>query len=163
MFLILASVSIFYVTCIQKILIADPVSPHSTWVHWQLQETISRFWQFPVSSAVSHFFSQQLYHEGIFFFSPFFCSFWPHPGHMAYGSSQARGRIGAADAGHSYSQKGSEPCLQSSHSSQLHWIPHPLRIGIKPKSSCILVGFISTATQWELPEGIFWGVFSHAF
>ena len=49
--------------------------------------------------------------------------------HTAYGSSQARRRIGATAAGlrHSHSNVGSKPHLCDLHcSSQQHWIPHPL-------------------------------------
>ena len=35
------------------------------------------------------------------------------------------------------------------HSSLQCWIPHPLRPGIEPASSWILVGCISTLPQWE--------------
>ena len=47
----------------------------------------------------------------LFFFFLFF-SFWAGP--ASYGSSQARGRIGAtaADPHHSHSNAKSEPCLQ---------------------------------------------------
>ena len=43
------------------------------------------------------------------------------------------------------------------HSSQQCWIRNPLsRPGIKPTSSWILVGFISTSPQWELSVFCFW-------
>ena len=72
----------------------------------------------------------------------------------AYGSSQARGQLGAAAAGHSNS--GSKPCLQPIL--QLMAMPDPLpteqghwaRPGIEPESSQILVGFITTEPQLEL-------------
>ena len=41
------------------------------------------------------------------------------------------------------------------HSSQQHQIPEPLRPGIELASSWILVGFISTAPQWEFPKILF--------
>ena len=46
-----------------------------------------------------------------FFFFFFFCLFRAFP--MAYGDSQARGRIGAVAASlyHSHTNVGSEPCL----------------------------------------------------
>ena len=73
---------------------------------------------------------------------------------VAYGSYQARGRIGAAAASlqHSHSNAGSELCLQptpQAHSnarSLTQWA----RPGIKPASSCLLVGFISAEPQQEL-------------
>ena len=57
---------------------------------------------------------------------------------MAYGSSQARGWIGATAASHSHS-----------HSNAKFPI-HSVRPGIRPVSSWILVRFISAAPQWEL-------------
>ena len=40
------------------------------------------------------------------------------------------------------------------HSSWQGWIStgYPVRPGIKPTSSWILVGFVSAGPQWELPE-----------
>ena len=58
----------------------------------------------------------------------------------AYGGSQARGLTGAVAAG-----------LHHSHSnarSLTHWA----RPGIKPATSCLLVGFVSAAPQQELWE-----------
>ena len=71
---------------------------------------------------------------------------------MAYGSSQARGQIGAAAVSlhHSHSNTGSEPHLQSAQlahgntGSLTHWA----RPGINPQSSRILVGFV-TAEPWQ--------------
>ena len=57
---------------------------------------------------------------------------------LAYGSSQARGPIGAAAAGLCHSQ--------GNTGSLTLWV----RIGMEPKSSWILVGFITTEPQWEL-------------
>ena len=56
-------------------------------------------------------FGQNIYGELILFF--FFCPF--RDARAAYGSSQARGRIGAVAAGlhHSHSSTRSEPRLQS--------------------------------------------------
>ena len=73
----------------------------------------------------------------------------------AYGSPQARGQIGAIAAGlhHSHSNTGSEPHLQPTPKahcnagSLINWV----RPGIEPSSSWILVGFITTEPQWELP------------
>ena len=74
---------------------------------------------------------------------------------VAYGSSQARGRIEAAAASlwHSHSNAGSQPRLQPTpqltHSNAAtHW-------GIKPESLWILVGFVSTAPQQGLPQGAY--------
>ena len=55
---------------------------------------------------------------------------------MAYGSSQARGPIRTTAAGlhHDHSSVGSEPSLT------------------EPEFSRVLVGFVSAAPQWELPE-----------
>ena len=72
---------------------------------------------------------------------------------MADGGSQARGRIRTVTAGlhHSHSNAGSELRLQPTTqltATLTHWA----RPGIEPASSWILVGFISFAPQWELPE-----------
>ena len=57
----------------------------------------------------------------------------------AYGSSQARGRIGAASVTYTTAWGNSR--------SLTHW-EGP---GIKPASSWILVGFVSIEPQWEFP------------
>ena len=69
---------------------------------------------------------------------------------MTHGSSQVRGPIGAAAAGlcHSHSNARSNSCLwlHTAHSnarSSTHWA----RPVIKPTSSWILVGFITTEPQ----------------
>ena len=73
---------------------------------------------------------------------------------MAYGNSQARGQIGAAVAGlhHSHSNSESKPHLQPTP--QLMTTLDPLSSdqgqGSNPTSSWILVGFVSTAPQWQL-------------
>ena len=69
-----------------------------------------------------------------------------------YGSSQARVWIGASAASlhHSYSNAASEPHLRPTP--QLMVMPDPwARPGIEPVSSCILVRFVKTEPQWELP------------
>ena len=63
----------------------------------------------------------------------------------AYGSSQARGQIGAAAAGlHSHGNAGS--------------LIHGVRPGIEPASSWELGGFVSSEPQWELQA---WGLHHH--
>ena len=91
----------------------------------------------------------------IIIFCPFAVS-WATP--AAYGGSQARGRIRPVAAGlhHSHSNTGSElhlwPTPQLTATRSLtHWA----RPGIKPASSCILVGFITAKPWWELPDQIF--------
>ena len=71
----------------------------------------------------------------------------------AYGSSQARSWIRAAAAGlcHSHSNAGSEPHLWPIQQLMATWA----RPGIEPVSSWILVGFVSTRPQWELPDNPF--------
>ena len=65
----------------------------------------------------------------------------------AYGTFQARGRIGATAAfATAHSKAGSEP----------H--PLPTEPGIEPTSSWVLVGFIFTMPQWELPETFFYNL-----
>ena len=72
----------------------------------------------------------------------------------AYGSSQARGQIGAAGASlrHSHSNTGSEPHLVLRL--QLMAMPDPLthctRPAMEPTSSWILVRFITAEPQQEL-------------
>ena len=68
----------------------------------------------------------------------------------AYTSSQARGPIGAIDAGlhNSHSNTRSEPPCDLYHSSRQHW----WRPGIEPTSLWMLVRFITTAPQQELPK-----------
>ena len=68
---------------------------------------------------------------------------------MAYGSSQAKGQIGATAAGlhHSHSNLRSKPSL-ATYTTELclqRWIPNPLieaKDGIEPASLWILVGFV---------------------
>ena len=62
---------------------------------------------------------------------------------MAYGSSQARGPIRAT---------ASSLCHSDSHTRSLTYWASP---GIKPTSSWILVGFITTEPWWELPKTCF--------
>ena len=71
---------------------------------------------------------------------------------MAYGSSQARGQIGAAAAGLHHSHARSE--LHLGPMPQLTAMPDPLthqaRPGIKLTFSWILVGFVTSEPRWEL-------------
>ena len=81
----------------------------------------------------------------IYIFCPFFFFLLFRATTVAYGISKTRGRnwAGAAGLHHSHSNMGSEPCLQPI--SQLTAMPD-----IKPASSWIIVGFITTEPQWEL-------------
>ena len=72
---------------------------------------------------------------------------------MAYGSSQARGRIGAVAAGLHHSHTMQDP----SHVCDLHHIScqgptltHRARPGIEPASSWILVQFVTSEPWWKL-------------
>ena len=75
----------------------------------------------------------------------------------AYGSSQARDRIGAIAAGlhhsHSHSHARSKPCLQPIPQLTATQDPQPTELGqgSNPTSSWIPVGFISTEPKRELP------------
>ena len=75
----------------------------------------------------------------------------------AYGSSQARGRIIVIATGlcHSHSSAGSKlhlwPTPQPTAHSNTRFLTHWARPGIKP-TTWLLVRFISTAPQWELPQ-----------
>ena len=74
-----------------------------------------------------HFPFLQYQHLSLSFsFFRFFLLFRAAPG--AYGSSQARGQIGAAVAGphHSHSDVGSKLSLRPNHSSGQQWILNPL-------------------------------------
>ena len=66
----------------------------------------------------------------------------------AYGSSQARGLIGAVAAGHSHSHSnaGSKQHLRPTPQfmAMLDPVTHQARPGIEPKSSWMLVGFLTT-------------------
>ena len=74
---------------------------------------------------------------------------------VAYGRSQARGRIGAIAAGLHHSNATSEPCLQLTPQLRQCQILNPMSgAGIKPESSWILAGFISAESQQELPNAI---------
>lgn len=67
----------------------------------------------------------------------------------AYGSSQVRGPFGARPASlrHSLSNMQSEPHLRVTHTTT-----HGPRPGIESTSLWLLIGFISTAQQWELSQ-----------
>ena len=69
-------------------------------------------------------------------------------------SSQARGWIGAATVGLCHSHSNPDPCLvfdidiaHSNARSLTQWV----RPGIEPASSWILVRFVTTEPQWDLP------------
>ena len=70
----------------------------------------------------------------------------------AYGSSQARGRIGAVATSlrQSHSNTRSEPYSSQQRRILTHWA----RPGIKPSSSWIVVRSVTTEPQWELPRQI---------
>ena len=78
----------------------------------------------------------------------------------AYGSSQARGQIGAAAAGlrHNHSNIRSE--LRLHPTPQLMAMPDPLAYwvgpGIEPASSWLLVGFVTSEAQRNSPRKDFW-------
>ena len=65
---------------------------------------------------------------------------------MAYGSSQARGRIGATGLHHSHSNARSEPHLQSNHSSQQHQILNPLSEA--RDQACVLMDASQVRFPW---------------
>ena len=71
---------------------------------------------------------------------------------MAYGGSQAQGRIGAAAASlhHSHSNMGS--ATYTTAQGNAGSLTHRVRPGIKPVSSWILVGFVTTEPQRELQK-----------
>ena len=79
------------------------------------------------NSSFEHTTTMLLVQSNLFFFF-FFWLFRATP--AAYGSSQARGQIGAAAAGHSHSNPRSEPHLRRKHNSWQHQILNP---GSKPR------------------------------
>ena len=82
---------------------------------------------------------------------------------VAYASSQARGQIGATASGLCHSNAGSKPCLQLTQ--QLTAKPDCLipdllsKALIKLTFSWILVRFVSSVPQQELPCFPFWANF----
>ena len=79
---------------------------------------------------------------------------------MTYGGSQARGLIGVVSAGlrHSHSNTGAKFCSQNS--SRQPWILNPMSKAREQfTTSWLLVGFISTVPQWELPTVLFFFFF----
>ena len=77
----------------------------------------------------------------------FFLFFFFRAAHAVYGSTQARGRIGAPGASlhHSHSNTRSKTAAHGKARSLTHWVVP----GIKPMSSWILVGFLTAEPQWE--------------
>ena len=72
---------------------------------------------------------------------------------MAYGSSQARGRIGAVAAGlrHSHSNARSEPSLQPTPQLMATQILNPLsEARIEPTISWFPLRFVYTMPRWKL-------------
>ena len=66
---------------------------------------------------------------------------------------QAKGKIGAAAAGHSHSHTRSKPCLRPT--AQLTAMPHWVRPGIEPASLYIPTRFVSAEPHWECYTLIF--------
>ena len=86
----------------------------------------------------------------LFFIFIFFLFFRATP--TAYGSSQTRSlRAIAAGLNHSHSNLESQLYLCSTSHGNARSPAHLERPGIEPVSSRILVGFVSTAPQTELP------------
>ena len=87
----------------------------------------------------------------VFIYLFIFCIFRAAP--VAYGGSQARGLIQAVATSlhHSHSNAGSRAAsatytaAHGNTGSLIHWV----RPGIKPTSSWVLVGFITTEPQWD--------------
>ena len=98
------------------------------------------------TSPWSHLASTGRLHEALFlkFIFVFFAISLATP--MAYGGSQARGRIRAVAAGHIWSTSATYTIAHSNTRSLTHWV----RPDIELSSFCILVGFVSPEPQWEL-------------
>ena len=90
-----------------------------------------------------------------FIYFLFFGISWAAP--MAYGGSQARGRIGAIAAGlrQSHSNAGSQPSLRPQTHTTAHGndgsLTHWARPGIEPATSGFLVGFVNHCAKVETP------------
>ena len=70
-----------------------------------------------------------------------------------YGNSQDRGQIRVTAAGrrHSHVAMRDWSCICDLHHSNARFLTHWVSPGVKPSSSWILVKFVSTAPQMELP------------
>ena len=80
----------------------------------------------------------------------FFCLFFRAIA-LVYGSSQARGQIRAMPQPQQCRIRAMSVTYTMVHGNArplIHWV----RSGIKPASSWVLVGFITTEPQWELPN-----------
>ena len=125
---------------------------------WNLQFLVTRTNFRHFSGHVSATWLHRVLYSARFTLNFYFIShFGATP--MTYESSQVRARIGAIAAGlcHSHSNTGSEPYLTytTAHGnarSLTHWAGP----GIKPPASWILVGFVSTVPQGELPNHYSW-------
>ena len=74
---------------------------------------------------------------------------------MAYGSSQSRGRIGAAAATYATATAMPDPTqatfvTYTTAYGNTRSLNHGVGPGIKPESSWILIGFLTAEPQWEL-------------
>ena len=92
-----------------------------------------------------------------FFVSFFvFCLFRAAP--KAYGSSQARGRIGATAAGLHHSSRQRQIRAASAIHTTAHGntgsLSHWVRPGIEPTISWFLVGFVSSEPRWKFQNGV---------
>ena len=87
----------------------------------------------------------------------FVCFFVFRTAPTAYGSSQARGWIGASLAGlhRRPSNARSEPLIYTTAHGNTGSLTHGARPGIKPSSSWLLVRFVTTEPQWEFPGFVF--------
>ena len=102
---------------------------------------------------------QKYFHSfyfNFFAFLIFFFFFFLRAAPMACGSSQARGWTGAIASAYTpatatqhrvQAMSATYTTTHGNAGSLSHWT----RTGIKPKSSCLLVVFVSAVPQWELP------------
>ena len=117
------------------------------WVH-----PLAPFFHFPSFSS--------------FFLSFFFFFFFIHfrAASVAHGGSQARWWIGAIAAGlhHRHSNTRSELHLQPTPQLNTWSLIHRARPGIEPTFPWMLVRFVSTEPQWELPYFLFLSYFANS-
>ena len=102
-----------------------------------------------------YYYHFHLFLSLFFFFFLFFSLFFSRPAPMAFGSSQARGQIGAVATGpcphHIPALSATYTTAHGNARTLTHWV----RPGIKPMSSWTLVGFVTSELQWEPPHLIF--------
>ena len=100
-----------------------------------------------------------MYYENIFILFIYFFFLGPHSRHMEVSRLGVKSGARAAGLPHNHSNSGSRLHLRSTYTTahgNARCLTHWVRPGIEPTSSWILIGFVSTVPQWELPWKYFW-------